>query len=270
MSVTDFHSSFAEKCQLNKGDLIYLSADVIRLALLARKQKTRFDPSAFINSITHLLGEEGTLLIPAFNYELKNKAEYDVKKTIPVTGILAKTALQLPDFRRTFNSMHSFLVWGKFQKEICNLKNTSSFAEDSPFEFLYQNKAKMLVIDLDLQSSLTFAHYSEEKLKVHYRKWKSILINYTEKSGEKERINFRLYSKKPGYINNVNPMLDILLEKGATTKFSIEGIPCLLVDLPRTHELIADDIRNNHAKNIVYFSWKHKLKTFIKQLLGRG
>ena len=196
MLESEFHYSFVDKCRLNKGDLIYLSADVIRLALLAKKQHLRFDPTVFIRSVTQIIGTEGTLLIPAFNFDLKNEATFDIKKTIPATGILARSALNLPEFRRSYNALHSFLVCGKHQNEICNLKNKSSFADDSPFNFLFRNEGKMLIIDLDLQSSLTFAHYTEEKLKVQYRKWKQIPINYINEIGEKQRINFELYSKK--------------------------------------------------------------------------
>jgi aminoglycoside 3-N-acetyltransferase len=269
MSTSDFHSYFTEKCGLKNGDILYLSANIIRLAKLAKKKQTQFDPAHFIFSIKEKIGNEGTLLIPAFNHDLRSKSVFDTKRTAPITGVLAQTAMKLTEFRRTFNALHSFFVFGKYQEEICAFKNTSSFSEESPFGFLRRNQGKMLIIDLDLQSSLTFAHHTEELLQVSYRKWKSIPITYHNDEGNIQTINFRLFAKKNGYINEVNPMLPILVSQGAAQQLSIEGIPVIILDLPKVHELLAADLRNNKGRNIVYFSLKQGIKSKIKQLLGR-
>jgi aminoglycoside 3-N-acetyltransferase len=262
--------SIATQCGLVHGETIYLATNITRIALYAKKNKEKFNTEDFIHSFTKIIGQEGTLMIPAFNHHLKTNEKFDYLKTPPETGIIAQTAMRMKEFKRTNHPLHSFFVWGKNQSELCRMNNKTSFGSDSPFAYLFQNNATMLVIDLDLQSSLTFAHFSEELEKVKYRKWKSVPIKYTDENSRQEIKIFRQFRKKPGFINNVNPMLKIFLENGAAEKYMIHQIPIIKLQLSKVHSLIKSDIHNNKAKNIVYFSYRNWMKDIIKLILGRS
>jgi aminoglycoside 3-N-acetyltransferase len=162
----------AKELNLKKGEVIYLASDITRLANIARNNNEQFNPKQFLETFTGVIGEKGTLLIPTFNYNLKKKSHFEILRTQPITGILAQYALKTPEFIRTYNALHSFAVWGKHAKDLSEIQNESSFSEESPFGFLFHKKAIMVAVDLDLQSSLTFTHYTEEQEKVNYRKWK--------------------------------------------------------------------------------------------------
>jgi aminoglycoside 3-N-acetyltransferase len=264
------YKNIADHFNILKGSIIYLAADITKLANTARKNGERFDPSVFINSFTEKIGPEGTLLIPTFNYDLRKKSSFDIVNTQPITGILSQYALRQEGFFRTFNALHSFAVWGKHQDELCSIKNTDSFSDDSPFGFLHNHFATMLIIDLDLQSSLTFAHYTEQTEKVKYRSFKKIPISYTFTDGHTEKIKFTLYAKKSGYINNVNPLHGIFLNKGILRSKEINGSRLEELDLIEAHKIMQLDIRENKAANLVYFNMKQWAKQVVKSAIGRS
>ncbi|MFN6039085.1 MAG: AAC(3) family N-acetyltransferase, partial [Bacteroidota bacterium] len=244
--------------------------DITKLANTARKNGERFDPNIFIDSFIKKIGNQGTILIPTFNYDLRKNNTYDIENTQPITGVLAQYALKHSDFSRTFNALHSFAVCGKYREELVALKNIDSFSEDSPFGFLYAHCAKMLIIDLDLQSSLTFAHYTEQCEKVKYRTYKKIPIKYKNKNGETERIKFKLFAKKAGYINDVNPLHGLLLSHGILRSKESNGSKLEQIDLCAAHKIMQKDIRENKAINMVYFNMKHWAKHVVKTAIGRS
>ena len=149
------------------------------------------------------------------------------------------------------------------------MRNESSFAANSPFDFLNSHKAIMLTIDLDLQSSLTFAHYTEELENVKYRAWKKVPVMYTDEKGNSERKIFRLFAKKAGYINNVNPMEEVFLSAGILRLKTVNNIPLAQLDLARAHEIMREDILNNKARNIVFFNTKQWAKSIVKSAMGK-
>ena len=70
------------------GDRILLMADVTRLAWNFRKENARFKPQDLIDAFLEQLGPEGTLIVPAFNFDLQPGESYDVQRTPTITGAL--------------------------------------------------------------------------------------------------------------------------------------------------------------------------------------
>ncbi|MBS1637015.1 MAG: AAC(3) family N-acetyltransferase [Bacteroidetes bacterium] len=248
--------------------MVYLSSDIRKLAYQARKHKETFDPQAFLNALKQKLGPEGTILIPTFNYTLRNGDAFDPEHTAPITGTLSAEALRNEGFRRTKNPMHSFAVWGKGQAEILALENKSSFGIDSPFHWMYQHHALLLGIDVDLQQSLTFAHYAEEMSAVGYRRQKSYTIQYVEQ-GKTGPATFHIFSKKPGYVNQVNPLLDEFRGAGIITEFTVNAVPCFVLDLHASAAIMKNDLERNKAAKMTYFSWNVFFRSIARSVLGK-
>ncbi|EOI6144534.1 AAC(3) family N-acetyltransferase [Campylobacter coli] len=106
------------------------------------------------------------LAIHTFNWNFCRGIAYDILKSKSQTGALGNIALKRSDFRRTKHPIYSFAVVGKFQNELVTLQNKGAFDSNSPFNFMYKNNAKMIIVNLPLQDSFTFVHYVEECLKV--------------------------------------------------------------------------------------------------------
>jgi len=252
---------------VNKGDVIWLTGDLVQFALQARRNKETFDPDAFINSFTQKIGEQGTLLIPAFNFNLPHSSVFNIQTTKPVTGALSEVAWRKPEFKRTWHPLHSFMVWGRYEHDLINLRNPSSFGPGSPFEFLVGNQAKMIIIGTNVAQAFTFVHLIEEREKVAYRKMKQYNIRYTDISGITDDLKFYLFAKKRGWTMCLDKLEKRLEEGNALSYHTINGTSCSVIDLDRSAKIISDDIKLNKARNIARFDIIIFFKEIVKEVL---
>ncbi len=255
---------------IRQGEVLLLATDLTRTGLLARRKEGGFDIDLFINSFQHRLGKAGTIVIPAYNFNLRSDSSWDMKKSLPATGALSIAAFHRKDFRRTAHPLHSFLVWGKYSDELCLLNNISSFGKDSPFAFLLGHNARMIFIDAKISEAFTFVHYTEEMEQVFYRSERRYNIHYTNDKGESLEKHFYLYSKKPGWTMTLEKLEKLFDERNITKKISVNGLECNSLLLKDTYPLLVDDIRSNKARNIAIFSMKLYMKDILKPFLSKA
>jgi aminoglycoside 3-N-acetyltransferase len=259
---------------LKPGSLVVVTADVTRLALAGRRLEIGFNIDNFIDTIKQVIGKGGTLVIPSFNFNLKNSEHFIPSKSLPITGALAVAALKRPEFIRTKNPLHSFLVWGEHAEALAALDNKSSFDKDSPFAFFRENDAKMLLIDTSITAAFTFVHHVEEMEGVRYRRFKRMWINVEEEGtrghGEEgtRRKEVVLYAKKPGWTMDLSGLEKLLLESGAAKKMTIKKVAFTMVDLNAAYPVIKDDINHNKARNLARFSFNLYLREKAKKVLS--
>ena len=261
------YKEFAGYLGIRPGDVIWLAADLTRLAFAAKRHEGEFDLKLFIDGFQKQLGNEGTLIISAFNFNLVSGDHYSRSKTIPITGALATGALLHGDFIRTAHPLHSFLVWGKEAIALSDLNNKSSFGKGSPFEFLHNYHGKMVIIGTSISNAFTFVHYVEETEQVKYRKYQKINIYIEDENGWME---YLIYSKKPGWTMVMNGLEKLLLEKQVAARYEINGIPCSNIDLYSSFPVISDDIHKNKARNISCFTLKLYLRDLLKPVFAKA
>lgn len=237
---------------INPGDTVMIGSDVRELAFNCYKHQERFDGNLFIDSIIKKLGTEGTLLFPTYNWGYCNNKAFDYNNTPSETGVLTNIALKRRDFRRTKHPIYSFAVWGKDKEKLCDLDNKSSFGADSPFAYLKENKAKMLIIGLDYQKSFTFAHYVEESEGVDYRYIKDFKSTYIDSNGEESVKEYSMLVRdlEKGVVTNVNPIGEYMEAQGFSNKTYINDVSFILIDLVKAYSLIREDIKYNRGKNL--------------------
>ena len=258
---------------IKPGSLVVVTADVTRLALAGRRVEPPFEINNFIDTIKQVAGKGGTLVIPSFNFNLRNNDRFSPTKSIPVTGALAVAAMKRPEFVRTFNPLHSFLAWGDHAAELASLSNKSSFAADSPFAFFRKHKGVMLLIDTSITDAFTFVHHVEEMEGVRYRKFRKMNIMIGDETVRREedktvRREVVLYAKKRGWTMDLSGLERLLIEKNAARKIMINKVVFTLVDLNLSYDIICDDIRKNNARNIARFSYNIYLRETAKNILG--
>ena len=182
-----YYLDMVRQLDIKPGSLVWVAADVTRLALAGRRLEVGFSIDHLIDCFKQVLGKGGTLVIPSFNFNLKNNDQYFPQKTLPITGALAVAALKRPEFIRTKNPLHSFLVWGEYAEELASLDNCSSFSEDSPFAFMKEHEGKMLLVDTSISAAFTFVHHVEEMEKVGYRRFRRMGIFVGREDGKTGR-----------------------------------------------------------------------------------
>jgi len=263
-SVIIDYVNIAKELSLKKDDVLLIASDVMRLALYEAASGKKFDAKKFIQSFQEQLSE-GTLLFHAFNDNLVSGDTFDYKKSKPNTGSLSVAAWKDPDFIRTHDPFHSFMVWGAASASLKQIDDPSTFGNNSVFAWLHRNKAKMLIIDLPLVKSFTFVHYCEEQLNVAYRKHIKHCIHYIDENGVKSVKERFFFTRKSGYSNYLDDLETKLTDDGAIQTYAFNNVGCMLVDLPQSYNYIIDHIYPIH--NLVLY--KFDRKTWIKDTLRR-
>lgn len=132
-------------------------------------------PQTVIDAILHILGNNGTLVMPTYTLSFCNQANktglgiFDVQNSPSEMGILTEFLRKMPNSIRTSHPIHSVTAIGKYAKRIEQIDEKSSFGAKSIFNLLHQLNAKMIIIGLSYDASLTFFHYIEQTISVPYR-----------------------------------------------------------------------------------------------------
>jgi aminoglycoside 3-N-acetyltransferase len=254
---------------IDRGEIIWLTADLTRLAIAVKRKEGTFHPDMLIELLQQKLGNDGTIVVPAFNHNLKKNDSFSLNETRPATGALALSLMGRKDFSRTHHPLHSFMVWGKWQKELTALNNKTSFGSDSPFAFLHEKGAKTLLVGTSVSKAFTFTHFVEEYCKVGYRHYKRHNIKYTDEKGVTSEKDFLIYAKRAGWNMCLQKLESLMEEKGLIHSEKINGTTISTIDLQNAFDVIREDILKNNAKNIACFSFELYLRQKVK-LLARN
>jgi aminoglycoside 3-N-acetyltransferase len=248
-------SKLLDTLEIKRDDILLVSSNIMHLLKSTSIDTRIIDPNIIINNIQNVLENQGTLLFPTYNWDFCLGKPFDYYKTPSKTGFLSKVALQRDDFKRTKHPIYSFAVWGKYQDYLCSLDSTDSFGPESPFDFLYKQHGKNLLIDVDYQKSFTFLHYVEESVGVTYRYIKEFTSTYIDECSNSKEKTYSMYVRNLEIEteNNINPIGDIFERLGVAKIKITNDIPFIIVDLNLAFDIIKDDIINNRAKRLVTY-----------------
>lgn len=254
------------KCiDIKSTDTLLLASDIKKIALTCKEKNIKFDADLFIDSFKEVL-KEGNLLIPAYTDYLKNNDTFDYLLSKPSTGALSNKVMKREDFLRTEEPIHSVFIWGKDKDEFLNLKPKSTFGKDSLFEKLHTKKAKMLIIDVDLQNSFTFVHYIEESIGVKYRRNFNLSFNYIDQNKALEKRNIIFQTKRKG-IETYLFGLEEYLKKTITKCYKFNNSEFQLIELDKGFDSVVEYIKNGNK--LYRYSLKKHLIQVIKKIIGK-
>ena len=243
---------------IKQGDTVYIVSDILALSIASRENGERFDIQKFIDSILKKIGEDGTILIPTFNWGFCKGETFDIRKTVSKTGALGNAAMKRKDFKRTKHPIYSFMVWGKDKELLTNMDYQEGFGQASVFDYMYKKKAKALVIGLPTLSGLTFIHYVEQCVGVPYRYSKPFTANYIDEDGKEEMRTYRMYvrdlDKNPQHINFFQPLGEILEQLNVSKTYFCNDVEFHMVDLEGMYEITKIDITLNDSRNMYVYN----------------
>lgn len=255
-------ASWPQRIGILPGDRIMLVADLTRIAWNTRKQKIRSVPRMLLDTFLDQLGNDGTLVVMTFNWDLKDGEPYDRLRSETISGVLGQAALEHPSFQRTLNPLHSFAVAGALQQEFMQCEEKSSFGPRSAFHLLKKYRFKLVVLDMDLGPAFTYLHHVEELLRVKYRRMENRLIKHLEDGSSR---SYELYAKKPGYVNSIDRLEPELRAGSMLNEGTIDGSKFVVIDIENAHPIIERDIRNDRARKIVEFKFTWWLRDVIRR-----
>lgn len=165
-------------------------------------------PQTVINALLEVLSETGTLIVPTFNYDFCDGKSFDVLKTPSKMGIITEIVRKDPQSRRTQDPVFSFSIIGKYRDYLSNLKYSHSFGPNSVFAKLRELDAKIMIIGLLYNPSMTFFHHVEETQGCDYRYFKEFQGNITDYENQTKQSKIVLYVRniEKGITNSLDKM----------------------------------------------------------------
>lgn len=151
---------------IKAGDIILIHSDLSNF-----RNACDVDLSEAINiikdTLLEILGQDGTLVVPTFNWDFCDGQPYNHNKTRSKVGLFSNNILFDKRSKRSKHPIYSFSAIGDKIDEILNNISTSSFGINSVFHRLHKMNAK--IISFDTHDCWTFLHYFEQMKKVKYR-----------------------------------------------------------------------------------------------------
>ena len=178
--------------------------------------KVEGGPQTVIDALIKVLGDEGTLIVPRFNFDFSTYGTtWDVRSTPSHMGIISEFVRKDPRSRKVFHPIYPFSIIGKHADELVQHRYKGGYSKDSIFNQLLVLDAKIIQID-KVYKSTTIIHHVEEILKVDYKYYKNFTGYVIDENGKKYEDTFNLYVRKldEGYVTDVLPIGKILEAEG--------------------------------------------------------
>ena len=170
-------------------------------------------PCTVITALLSVIGEQGTLIMPAFSrYLLCGEDSWDRENTPSLMGAISETFRTWPGVIRSSHAAHSLASIGRHAELICRRPHRTGFGADSPFHTFLTINGKVLLMGVSWQSC-TFFHLLEAMADVPYRYLEErrarITINGNTKAGSAWE-----YTRKEGYENDFGRLGRLLEDRG--------------------------------------------------------
>lgn len=252
---------YAKAMGVKKDDVVFISSDTKNLLFDALYNKASLDLNEFIDGLIEVIGSEGTLLFPTYNWGFCSGKPFNYLTTPCETGYLGKVALKRNDFKRTKHPIYSFAVWGRDQDMLLHLNNKDSFGLDSPFNYLKEKNAVNYVIDVPLEHSFTYVHYVEEHSGfVKHRYIKNFTSEYIDENGNSEKRTYSMFVRDldKDVRTLIDPIEEDFINCGAGRRFTINSSSILRIELGKAYTVILDDIINNDSRKLCNYKGQKK------------
>jgi aminoglycoside 3-N-acetyltransferase len=129
-------------------------------------------PQMYLDAILEMIGENGTIAVPIFNFAFAKGQPYDIQHTPSQNmGVFSEIIRRHPAARRTPHPMQSLAVIGKYRDDLASRDTSSAFDPGSAFERMLELDFKLLLLGADVYA-VSIIHYSEQRAGVPYRSWK--------------------------------------------------------------------------------------------------
>jgi len=126
-----------------------------------------------IDVMRELVGRDGTVLFPAFNFQSWTETHYfDVMETPSKMGMITEQARLRAGAKRTPHPIYSFSVLGPRADEFSKAEDAEAYGPKSAFAVFHKLNATIISIGLDFNNSFSMHHYIEYNAGCDYRRVK--------------------------------------------------------------------------------------------------
>ena len=251
MTVIDQLAAGWQRCGVQEGGVLLVHSSLRRTLGMHSK----LSAEDILHSLLVAVGPDGTLLLPAFNFDFNKGVPFDIAKTPSHMGGLTEVARARPDACRSGHPVYSFIALGKHSHAFGAINNKSGYGADSPFALLRKLDGQIGVLDLPDQKSMTFYHHVEEMHGVPYRYHKSFEGMYRNASGKEDMRKYSIFVRniEEGVLTHVDPAGEEMWaaglyagdRPGEATGFRIIGANAMF-------DFVSKIISDGRAENILF------------------
>jgi len=204
-------------------------------------------PQTVIDALLVVLGDEGTLIMPTFNFDFCKGEPWDVRSTPSHMGAITNMVREHPEAKRVFHPIYSFAILGKNADYLTKERYKSSYGANSLFAKLRALDGKILVIGLIYNDSMTFFHHVEEMEGVDYRYMKSFSGMVTDEDGNTYEDSFTMLVRDidQGVQTRVDPMGNLMEEAGIIKVRQIGEAKVCLMRANEVYKFTAREMRRD-------------------------
>jgi len=132
-------------------------------------------PLRILDIVERVCGPNRTVIYPAFTFSYGRMRHFDLKASLPETGVIPKLAMNRASYERTPCPMVSYLVRGPLENEVLSLPFTTTCGEGSVLHWLAERRARAVAIGMEEQNNgWSLVHVAEEAANVPYRYYKRL------------------------------------------------------------------------------------------------
>ncbi len=216
-------------------------------------------PAAVLDALLEAVGHR-TLVLPAYTNAFPRTKVFDLRRSQPETGVLARCALTGGRFHRTANPMDSYLTFGLKSNEILHRKETTLWGDDSVMAWFGQVNARILILGEPWHRACAFYHRAEELLQVPYRYYKRFGGSFVDTDDSRRPCSASMYVRplQQPIVWDHTKIEQILMHKKAIAVSGDPDIPAqsaragdvldacleLLTEDPYAYVVNSDEIKN--------------------------
>ena len=204
-------------------------------------------PQTVVRALETVLGAEGTLIMPTFNFDFNKGMPWDVSTTPSRMGILTEFVRKDPRAKRVFHPFYSFAILGKFAEMLGSLRYKSAYERNSVFGKLRDLDGKIMVIGLSYNDSMTFFHHIEQMEGVDYRFLKQFTGEVTDENGNTYTDTFEMLVRDidKGVKTMVDPMGKLMEDAGVIKSAKIGEADVKLMKANEVYEFTAREMKRD-------------------------
>lgn len=153
---------------LQEGDLVLLHSDASAVIRMLGSEDWGLALHLLWETIAEVLGKEGTLVVPTFNWDFCKGRPYDAVRTPSRLGLFSNYIRTRPEASRSLHPIFPFAGIGPQATSLFGGISKSSFGIESVFDRLRHRNAKLIFLNTSFYVC-TFVHHVEQMHGVSYR-----------------------------------------------------------------------------------------------------
>lgn len=187
--------SYIESLNIKKGDILIVHSSSDEM------NKVGIEPIELIKYLRSLIGEEGTLVLPAFPLFANDKEKvYNPRRTLCSTGLMPNLFIRMPGVIRSQFPWNSLAAQGPHAEKMMqnNLQTDLAHGIGSAWEYCMNNNAKILLLGVKSSHTTTMVHAAEDILddKWPIADWYENQSIIVKNKNEEKCINIRVRKQK--------------------------------------------------------------------------